>query len=110
MGVACVAARSREWAPRAVDGEGARELLDGRSTSAHVRATFEAESPWDAELWKSMVDQGWTGIAVAEEVGGVGLGWVEAAVLLEEVGGHVAPAPILQQIVALDALTRATLG
>jgi alkylation response protein AidB-like acyl-CoA dehydrogenase len=83
----------------------ARELLDGRSTSAQVRATFEAESPWDAELWKAMVDQGWTGIAVAEDAGGVGLGWVEVAVLLEEVGAHVAPAPILQQVVALDALT-----
>jgi alkylation response protein AidB-like acyl-CoA dehydrogenase len=83
----------------------ARELLDGRSTSAQVRATFEAESPWDTELWKAMVDQGWTGIAVAEDAGGVGLGWVEVAVLLEEVGAHVAPAPILQQIVALDALT-----
>src|SRR3954467_4628689 len=83
----------------------ARELLDGRSTSAPVRATFDADAPWDAELWKAMVDQGWTGIAVAEDAGGVGLGWVEVAVLLEEVGAHVAPAPILQQIVALDALT-----
>jgi alkylation response protein AidB-like acyl-CoA dehydrogenase len=68
----------------------ARELLDGRSTSAQVRATFETESPWDNELWKAMVDQGWTGIAVAEDAGGVGLGWVEVAVLLEEVGAHVA--------------------
>ena len=83
----------------------ARELLDGRSASAQVRATFAAGAPWDAELWKAMVDQGWTGIAVAEDAGGVGLGWVEVAVLLEEVGAHVAPAPILQQIVALDALT-----
>jgi alkylation response protein AidB-like acyl-CoA dehydrogenase len=82
----------------------ARELLDGRSTSAQVRATFEADAPWDAELWKGMLDQGWTGIAVAEDAGGVGLGWVEVAVLLEEVGAHVAPAPILQQFVALDAL------
>jgi alkylation response protein AidB-like acyl-CoA dehydrogenase len=83
----------------------ARELLDARSSSAQVRATFEVDAPWDAELWKAMLDQGWTGIAVAEDAGGVGLGWVEVAVLLEEVGAHVAPAPILQQIVALDALS-----
>ncbi|MEY2431742.1 MAG: hypothetical protein QOC92_1467 [Acidimicrobiaceae bacterium] len=83
----------------------ARELLDARSSSAQVRATFDAGAPWDAELWKAMIDQGWTGIAVAEDAGGVGLGWVEVAVLLEEVGSHVAPAPILQQIVALDALS-----
>jgi alkylation response protein AidB-like acyl-CoA dehydrogenase len=86
--------------------DAARELLDGRSSSAQVRATFDTGAPWDAELWKSMLDQGWTGIAVAEDAGGVGLGWVEVAVLLEEVGAHVAPAPILQQIVALDALSQ----
>jgi alkylation response protein AidB-like acyl-CoA dehydrogenase len=82
----------------------ARELLDGRSTSAQVRAFADSGAAYDAELWKSMVDQGWTGIAVDEASGGVGLGWVEAAVLCEEVGAHLAPAPILQQIVALDAL------
>jgi len=51
-----------------------------------------------------MVDQGWCGIAVPEVDGGVGLGWVEAAVLLEQVGATVAPAPILSQLVALDVL------
>ncbi|HEV3225451.1 MAG TPA: acyl-CoA dehydrogenase family protein [Acidimicrobiales bacterium] len=83
----------------------ARDLLDGRSSSAQVRAHADSGAPHDAELWKAMLDQGWTGIAVAEGAGGVGLGWVEVAVLLEEVGAHVAPAPILQQVVALDVLT-----
>ena len=84
--------------------DAARDLLDARSSSAQVRAFADSGAAFDAELWKSMVEQGWTGIAVAESEGGVGLGWVEVAVLLEEVGAHVAPAPILQQIVALDAL------
>ncbi len=51
-----------------------------------------------------MVDQGWTGIAVPEDAGGVGLGWVEVAVLAEAVGAHVAPAPIVQSMIAVDAL------
>src|SRR5262249_43265675 len=55
-------------------------------------------------LWKAMVDQGWTGIAVPEESGGVGLGWVEVAVLAEAVGAHVAPAPIVRTVVSVDAL------
>jgi alkylation response protein AidB-like acyl-CoA dehydrogenase len=84
--------------------DAARELLDGRSTSAQVRAYADSGAAYDAELWKAMVDQGWTGIAMTESDGGVGLGWVEVAVLLEAVGAHVSPAPILQQIVALDAL------
>ena len=42
-----------------------------------------------------------------EAQGGIGLGWVELAVLLEQVGAHVAPAPILQHVVALELLVRA---
>jgi hypothetical protein len=37
----------------------------------------------------------------------VGLGLVELAVLLDQLGATVAPAPFLQQAVALDALARA---
>ena len=58
----------------------------------------------DDGLWSAMVEQGWTALAVPEDRGGLGLGIVELALLLEEVGGHVAPAPVLQQALALDAL------
>jgi alkylation response protein AidB-like acyl-CoA dehydrogenase len=84
--------------------DAARELLDDRAGSAQVRAVVDAENAFDAELWKAMVDQGWTGIAMPEESGGVGLGWVEVAVLAEAVGAHVAPAPIVQSMIAVDAL------
>jgi alkylation response protein AidB-like acyl-CoA dehydrogenase len=81
----------------------ARDLLSSRSSPV-VRKAVDAGGRPDEALWTSMVDQGWCGIAVPEDAGGVGLGWVEAAVLLEQVGAHVAPAPILGQLVALDAL------
>ncbi|HEY2814665.1 MAG TPA: acyl-CoA dehydrogenase family protein [Acidimicrobiales bacterium] len=80
------------------------ELLDDRSGSTQVRAFIDAGDSYDADLWKSMADQGWTGIALPQEDGGVGLGWVEVAVLCDEVGAHVSPAPIVQSIVAVDAL------
>ena len=51
-----------------------------------------------------MAEQGWPGVAVAEARGGLGLGWVEAAVLLEEIGRHTAPVPYAPQLLALDAL------
>lgn len=75
-------------------------LLAEECSSARVRAA----QGFDAELWAAMVDQGWTGISVAESLGGVGLGTVEAAVLLEQAGGHVAPVPLTQQLIALEAL------
>ena len=82
----------------------ATELLAGRSPTAVVRAAMDREGVHDAALWAAMADQGWFGLAVPEELGGVGLGWVEAAIVLEEVGAAVAPAPVLGQMVALEFL------
>jgi alkylation response protein AidB-like acyl-CoA dehydrogenase len=62
---------------------------------------------FDTGLWKAMVDQGWLGVELAEADGGLGMGAVETAVLLEELGRHVAPVPYLQTVLALGALARA---
>ena len=86
--------------------DAARELLDGYASPAQVRTGIDAGGGLDTKLWAAMIDQGWPGIAVPESMGGLGLGLVEVAVLLEQVGSHVAPAPVLQQVVALDALVR----
>jgi alkylation response protein AidB-like acyl-CoA dehydrogenase len=89
--------------------DAARDLLDHHAATTRVRAVVDAPDGdrVDDELWKAMAAQGWTGVAAPEAVGGLGLGWVEAAVLLEEVGACVAPAPILGTLVAVDALTAA---
>jgi len=87
----------------ALQGE-ARRLLDRYSGPEQVRAYLASDAPFDADLWAAMVEQGWTAVAVAEDRGGLGLGWVEAAVLLEEVGRHTSPVPYAPQLLALDAL------
>jgi alkylation response protein AidB-like acyl-CoA dehydrogenase len=84
--------------------DAARELLAARAGGAVVRAVVDGGGGWDRAVWAAMVEQGWTGVAVPEAAGGLGLGWVEAAVLAEAVGEFVAPAPIVGQLVALDAL------
>ena len=87
--------------------DAASDLLSSRADPARVRAVVDAGGGWDRALWADLCAQGWPGIAVPESAGGIGLGWVEAAVLLESVGAHLAPAPILGQMVALDALVDA---
>ena len=87
--------------------DGARELLDGLAPTTRVRAVAETAERWDRDLWAGMVEQGWLGVEVPEAAGGLGLGAVELAVLLEEVGRHVAPVPFLPTVLALDALQRA---
>src|SRR5947208_12590281 len=87
--------------------DGARELLDGLAPTTRVRTVVAAGGGIDHGLWKAMVEQGWTAVEVPEDRGGLGLGAVEVAVLVEEIGRHVAPAPFLSTLLARGALTRA---
>jgi alkylation response protein AidB-like acyl-CoA dehydrogenase len=84
--------------------DAAADLLGSLSTSEQVRAMATREEAFDAGLWKAMVDQGWTGVELPEDQGGLGLGMVEAAVLAEQVGAHVAPAPFIENLLAAAAL------
>ena len=83
---------------------GARELLDGLASPAQVRVVVDAGGGLDHALWGAMCEQGWPVVGLPEADGGLGLGTVEIAVLLEEVGGHAAPAPFASTVLALDAL------
>ena len=83
---------------------GARELLDGLASPTNVRAVVEHGGGLDDGLWGAMCEQGWPVVARPEVEGGLGLGAVEVAVLLEEIGGHAAPAPFASTVLALDAL------
>ena len=47
------------------------------------------------DLWKQFAELGLTGIAIPEEQGGLGLGAVEAALVLEEIGRNLTPSPFL---------------
>src|ERR1700684_45529 len=87
--------------------EAARDLLDDRAGHDQVRAHLHSGRPYDESLWRALADQGWLGIALSEADGGVGLSWVEAAVLLEQVGRHTAPVPFLPSLLALMALAAA---
>ncbi|MFL6239871.1 MAG: acyl-CoA dehydrogenase family protein [Actinomycetes bacterium] len=84
--------------------DAARELLDARSSSERVRKLIAGDDTYDTELWADMAEQGWLAIDVAEDEGGLGLGFVEVAVLSEEVGRHVSPAPYLSTVLARKAL------
>ena len=82
----------------------ARELLAARSPWAKVREAAEAARDYDDALWRELAELGWPGIAVAEEHGGQGLGAVELAVLLEELGYACAATPFLSTAVAASVI------
>src|SRR4051794_15951487 len=77
----------------------ARELLANRSPWERVRAAAE-DSRYDSDLYKEIAELGWPGIAIDEEHGGQGLGMVELAALLEELGYACAVTPFLGTVLA----------
>jgi alkylation response protein AidB-like acyl-CoA dehydrogenase len=95
----------------------AADLLDGLASAQRVREfvgpgttvpsggqTGPGPVGFDRPLWEAMAEQGWLGVERPESAGGLGLGMVEVAVLCEQVGRRVAPAPFLGSILAMVAL------
>jgi alkylation response protein AidB-like acyl-CoA dehydrogenase len=74
-----------------------RSFLDKECTLAVVRDVVETGNP-PAVLWQSMVALDWPALNVPEEDGGIGLTFVETAVVVEELGRSVAPGPLLTTV------------
>ena len=55
---------------------------------------------YGTDLWKKFAELGLTGICIPESQGGLGLGSVEAALVLEEIGRNLTPSPFLTTAVA----------
>jgi len=54
---------------------------------------------YDPALWAQFAEMGLTGILVAEADGGLGLGHVEAGIVLREIGRNLTPSPFLSTAV-----------
>lgn len=82
-----------------------RSMLQTHAPWQDVLAGTERESTTDLALWKRIAqDQGLTGLAIPEELGGAGASWVEVAVVMEELGRAVAPVPYFSSAVLATAL------
>ncbi|KWV91972.1 acyl-CoA dehydrogenase family protein [Erythrobacter sp. YT30] len=56
-------------------------------------------------LWKQMAEMGFTGMLVDEDDGGLGMGHVEAGIVLEQIGRNLTPSPFLtSSVLAATAL------
>lgn len=84
-----------------------RQFVRERFTDESVRSTASGGG-MDRASWKLMAELGWTGLSIPEESGGAGLGVTELCVLLQELGGALAPVPFLSTAgLAVTALRKA---
>ena len=68
----------------------------------HLRSLRDSNDAtgFSRDLWKQFAEMGFTGIMVPEANGGLGLGHVEAGIVLEEIGRNLTPSPMLTTAVA----------
>jgi alkylation response protein AidB-like acyl-CoA dehydrogenase len=79
-----------------------REFVAEHAPVSHMRALRDADDKtgFSRDLWKQFAEMGFTGILIDEQHGGLGLGHVEAGVVLEEIGRNLSPSPFLSTAVA----------
>ncbi|MEY2925660.1 MAG: hypothetical protein RL367_137, partial [Pseudomonadota bacterium] len=74
----------------------------------HLRTLRDSQDPagFSRDLWKQFAEMGLTGILIPQADGGMGLGHVEAGIVLEEIGRNLTPSPFLATAVgAVSALS-----
>jgi alkylation response protein AidB-like acyl-CoA dehydrogenase len=82
--------------------DSAAEFMKGEAPVSHLREfrDKQCKDGFSHALWKQFAEMGFTGILIGEEEGGLGLGHVEAGVVLEEIGRNLTPSPFLTTAVA----------
>ena len=87
----------------------AAKVLGDRSTDERLKALKAAGEWHDEQTWGALAQASLLGVAIPEDLGGSGLGFLELAILCEEVGRTVAQVPVLASLV-LGALPVAEFG
>lgn len=85
----------------------AREFLARECPTALVRDTAKSDDGVPRDLYRKMAELGWMGLIIPEKDGGLGLGVLELALVLEELGRVAAPGPFLATQIVIAALLRA---
>jgi alkylation response protein AidB-like acyl-CoA dehydrogenase len=76
-----------------------REFMTRESTPKAVRSFFDDERGFSDATWQQMADMGLQGLAIDAGYGGQGLGMVELALVLDEMGRAAYPGPFFATVV-----------
>lgn len=80
------------------------KFLQNEAPLEKVRELADEPTGSTPELWQTIAEQGWLGVMVPEDLGGLGLGVAELAIVCEEMGRGVLPGPYLSTVLATHAI------
>ncbi len=89
--------------------EMARAFLAEHSGGEQIRAAMELPGGCDEKVWEQLAQElGWTAVAIPEEFGGLGLGYVELVALAEVMGEALLCSPFFSSVcLAANAILEA---
>ena len=90
--------------------DSARDFLAEQAPVKQLRALRDSRDAdgFSRPLWQKFAEMGYSGVLVPEALGGLGLGHVEAGVVMEQIGHQLCASPLLASaIVAVTALRQA---
>ena len=70
-----------------------KRFLDEQSDMTVVRKALEGEQKFSAQVWQGLADMGLLGVAIPEQYGGTGAGYLELCLVAQQVGAHIAAVP-----------------
>jgi alkylation response protein AidB-like acyl-CoA dehydrogenase len=76
----------------------AAEFVKRESSLKRIRQLREDPIGFSKPLWGKMAELGWLGMTFPDNVGGLGQGMVEMAVVMEELGRGLMPEPVLSTV------------
>ena len=90
--------------------DSASEFMKTEAPTTHFREFRDknCKDGFSHGLWKQFAEMGFTGMLIPEDQGGLGMGHVEAGIVLEEIGRNLSPSPFLAtSVVGVEALKAA---
>jgi alkylation response protein AidB-like acyl-CoA dehydrogenase len=78
--------------------QSARDFFARECKPERVRDMMTTDTAYDDGLWRAMADQGWTGLIIPEDFGGLGLSLVDLIAVSEEMGHACLPGPFLSTL------------
>ncbi len=93
--------------PQKLLQDSARTFFARECPAERVRELMATDSAYDEALWRAIADQGYTGLIIPEQYGGLGLGLVELAVVVEEMGRACLPGAFISTLWAAALIEKA---
>ena len=83
----------------------AQRFLAEQCPRTRVREVLEGDEAHADEVWKGLVELGYTAATIPEDYGGLGLGYLELCMIAEAMGAALAPVPFSSSVyLATEAL------